>query len=102
MKIKLGAIGEENSLVVINKIILEYRTKYDYFPFIYRKENEICKFIEDNQDKVDVWLVFGQLDYQRIMAWGKLKNQYIVLPIVVLVFIRFYVKLFIKIIKSKK
>ena len=71
MKIKLGAIGEENSLVVINKIILEYRTKYEYFPFIYRKEDEICKFIEDNQEKVDVWLVFGQLDYQRIMAWGQ-------------------------------
>jgi len=74
MKIKLGVIGEENSLIVINKIILEYRNKYEYFPCVYRKEDEICKFIENNQEKVDVWLVFGQLDYQRIMSWGKAKK----------------------------
>ncbi len=73
MKIKLGVIGEENSLVVINKIILEYTTQYEYFSFVYREEDEICKIIENNQEKVDVWLVFGQLGYQRIMSWAQAK-----------------------------
>lgn len=79
MKLRLGGIGEKNVLAIIREVIAEY-PDFEYMPFLCSKNTAAMEqIISDNQDAADVWLVFGQLDYQRIKnKLTTLKNLYYV------------------------
>ncbi|WP_026688823.1 hypothetical protein [Alteribacter aurantiacus] len=62
MKIKLGAVGPEDSI----KKIIQEASRFDdleLIPFPYEKTEETKEIIETNRGKVDYWLFSGQAPY---------------------------------------
>lgn len=79
MKIKLGIIGEEHAVKIIEEVLLDYRD-FDYCVFLDPCEAASTEIIEAHQDKVDVWLVFDQINYRKIVKWGKSQNAVYYIP----------------------
>ena len=70
MKIKLGIIGEEHAINILQEVIEEY-DDYEVAIFIDNDETRTLNIIADHQQEVDAWLVFDQINYLRIEKWGK-------------------------------
>ena len=73
MKLKLGIIGEEHSAAIIEEVLLDYE-EFDSSIFLDPTEDSSISIIETHQEAVDTWLVFDQINYHKILAWGKAKK----------------------------
>lgn len=79
MKLKLGIIGEKHTVLIIEEVLRDYN-EFDYSIFLDSTEDRNIMIIEENQDSVDAWLVFDQINYHKIMAWGKSKKPVYYIP----------------------
>ena len=79
MKLKLGIIGEEHSAAIIEEVLLDYE-EFDSSIFLDTTEDSSISIIEAHQEAVDTWLVFDQINYHKIMAWGKAKKPVYYIP----------------------
>jgi DNA-binding MarR family transcriptional regulator len=79
MGIRLGAIGIEHAIKILEEVVKEY-PEYSFYPYIYQTPEEISYVIEAQQQAVDVWLVFGQMDESRIQKWGKSQKPVFCIP----------------------
>ena len=66
MKLKLGIIGEKHTVLIIEEVLRDYN-EFDYSIFLDSTEDRNIMIIEENQDSVDAWLVFDQINYHKIM-----------------------------------
>ena len=79
MKLKLGIIGEEHTAAIIKEVLLDYE-EFDSSIFLDPTEDSNIRIIDEHQDAVDTWLVFDQINYRKIMAWGKAKKPVYYIP----------------------
>lgn len=79
MKLKLGIISEEHTAAIIEEVFLDYN-EFDYSLFLDPTEDNNIKIIGEHQDSVDAWLVFDQINYHKIMAWGEAKKPVYYIP----------------------
>ena len=73
MKIKLGIIGEEHAINILQEVIEEY-DDYEVSIFIDNDETRTLNIIANHQQEVDTWLVFDQINYLRIENGAKYKS----------------------------
>ena len=79
MKIKLGIIGEEHAINILQEVIEEY-DDYEVSIFIDNDETRTLNIIANHQQEVDAWLVFDQINYLRIEKWGKAQKTVYYIP----------------------
>ena len=79
MKIKLGIIGEEHSINILQEVIEEY-DDYELSIFIDTDETRTLNIIADHQQDVDAWLVFDQINYLHIENWGQAQKTVYYIP----------------------
>lgn len=68
--IRLGIIGEEHAVKIIEEVLLDYHDFVDKV-FLDPCENSSLEIIAAHQEKVDAWLVFDQINHRKITQWGK-------------------------------
>lgn len=61
-KIRLGVLGADDSLSVIQKVAHEFE-EFTVIPVVYWEESEIAGLIKPYLSEVDVWLCSGQVPY---------------------------------------
>lgn len=79
MKIKLGIIGEEHAINILQEVIEEY-DDYEISIFIDTDETRTLNIIANHQQDVDAWLVFDQINYLRIENWGQAQKTVYYIP----------------------
>lgn len=79
MKIKLGIIGEEHAINILQEVIEEY-DDYEVSIFIDNDETRTLNIIANHQQEVDAWLVFDQINYLRIETWDKAQKPVYYIP----------------------
>jgi len=79
MKIKLGIIGEEHAINILQEVIEEY-DDYEVAIFIDNDETRTLNIIANHQQEVDAWLVFDQINYLRIETWDKAQKPVYYIP----------------------
>lgn len=79
MKLKLGIICEEHTAKIIEEVLRDYH-EFDYNIFLDPTEDGHTGIIGEHQDGVDAWLVCDQINYRKIMAWGKAKQPVYYIP----------------------
>lgn len=79
MKLKLGIIGEEHTVAIIEEVLRDY-SEFDHSIFLDSTEESNIRIIEEHQDYVDAWLVFDQINYQKIMTWGQARKPVYYIP----------------------
>ncbi|MDU4962220.1 MAG: hypothetical protein E6X17_16305 [Sporomusaceae bacterium] len=70
MSIRLGAIGVSSAINILKEVAAEY-PEYEQVFFIYETPEAITGIIAEQEQNVDVWIVFGQIDESRVKTWGQ-------------------------------
>nr|WP_089653070.1 transcriptional regulator [Halobacillus aidingensis] len=73
MKIRLGLIGAEDNLGLIQSIVDEY-PEFSCLSFVHSGEEELVEHLESHSQDVDVWLFSGFLPYSTAIKWGKISQ----------------------------
>ncbi|WP_347862252.1 ArsR family transcriptional regulator [Salimicrobium sp. PL1-032A] len=73
MKIRLGLIGAEDNLGLIQSIVEEY-PELHCLPFVHAGEEELVEHLESHSGDVDVWLFSGFLPYSTALKWGRISQ----------------------------
>lgn len=79
MQIRLGIIGEEHQIDILQEVLAEY-DDFKALIFIDAMECNTFKIMQEHQDDVNVWLVFDQINYFRIEKWGKANKPVYYIP----------------------
>jgi hypothetical protein len=69
LKIRLGVLGADDSLEILQSVIDRY-PEFESLPIVYWKEEEIIDLIKPYVDQVDMWLFSGQVPYTIAKEWG--------------------------------
>ncbi|MED4585038.1 ArsR family transcriptional regulator [Brevibacillus choshinensis] len=70
MKIRLGIIGVEDNLKLMESVAKEY-SEFITFPYLHSTLEEIFDILQTHQYDVDMWLFSGYLPYSVARQWGK-------------------------------
>lgn len=73
MKIRLGIIGVEDNLKLMESVAKEY-SEFITFPFLHATLEEIIDILDKHQHDVDMWLFSGYLPYSVARQWGKVSK----------------------------
>lgn len=79
MKIRLGVIGEEHNINILQEVIEEYND-YEITAFIDPDGTHTLNIIDNHQQEFDSWLVFDQINYLHIKNWGKAQKPVYYIP----------------------
>lgn len=79
LKIRLGLLGADDSLEILQSIIDRY-PEFESLPIVYWKEEEILELIKPCVDKVDMWLFSGQVPYTIAKEWGGISQPMFYVP----------------------
>lgn len=63
MKIRVGAVGPEDSVNVISEIAREFSDDLVIIPFMYSNVEETAEIVQKGESQVDVWMFSGQAPY---------------------------------------
>ncbi|MFY0542868.1 ArsR family transcriptional regulator [Brevibacillus sp. H7] len=73
MKLKLGVLGADDSLQVIQSVVDEF-TEIECLPIVYWREEEIFDLLQPYANQADMWLFSGQVPYAMVKEWGEIKQ----------------------------
>ena len=79
VKIKLGVLGVEDSLQVVQDIVAEY-PDFECYPCLWRKIDDVVPLLQQYDGRVDMWLSAGRIPYLTALAWGGLAHPIFHLP----------------------
>lgn len=79
MKIRLGVIGEEHNINILQEVIEEYND-YEIATFIDADGTHTLNIIDNHQQEFDSWLVFDQINHLHIKNWGKAQKPVYYIP----------------------
>lgn len=79
MKIRLGVIGEEETINILQEVIEEYND-YEITAFIDPDGTHTLNIIDNHQQEFDSWLVFDQINHLHIKNWGKAQKPVYYIP----------------------
>lgn len=79
MKIRLGVIGEEHNINILQEVIEEYND-YEITTFIDPDGTHTLNIIDNHQQEVDSWLVFDQINHLHIKNWGQAQKPVYYIP----------------------
>ncbi|MES9682912.1 transcriptional regulator [Bacillus sp. AFS001701] len=68
-KIRLGLLGSDDSIDVIQSVIKEY-PEFECTPIIYWREEEIPDLLSPVANDFDIWLFSGKVPYAIAKSWG--------------------------------
>ncbi|GAA4726774.1 ArsR family transcriptional regulator [Brevibacillus fulvus] len=69
MKLKLGVVGADDSLAVIQSVVTQF-SEIEYLPIVYWKEEELYTLLPPRLEEADMWLFSGQVPYALAKEWG--------------------------------
>ncbi|RNB52885.1 ArsR family transcriptional regulator [Brevibacillus gelatini] len=72
MKLRLGVIGADDSLVIIQSVMQEF-PEIECLPIVYWREEEVVDLLMAHLDEVDMWLFSGQVPYAMACETGKIQ-----------------------------
>lgn len=73
MTIRLGLLGVEDNLQLIESVAKEY-SEFTTLPFLHSSREEIIDILESHQYDVDMWLFSGYSPYSVAKKWGKVNQ----------------------------
>ena len=79
MKIRLGLLGVEDSLPVMQSIVADY-PDFEPVPCLWRNIDEVVPILQEYDPKVDMWLSAGRIPYLTAQEWGGLIHPIFHLP----------------------
>ncbi|WP_047154827.1 hypothetical protein [Aneurinibacillus tyrosinisolvens] len=68
-KIRLGLLGADDSIGVIQSVISEY-PEFECVPIVYWREEEIVDLLKPVANDFDIWLFSGKVPYSIAKSWG--------------------------------
>ncbi|WP_085524364.1 transcriptional regulator [Tuberibacillus sp. Marseille-P3662] len=79
MNIRLGIIGVEDNLELIQSIANEY-PEFTTFPFLHALGEEVIDILKAHQHDIDMWVFSGYYVYQIAERWGKVTQPMFYVP----------------------
>lgn len=79
MKKRLGILGADDSLEIIQSVVSEY-SELESVPIVYWHEEEIIDKLTPLVNEVDMWLFSGQVPYTIAKEWGKITQPMAYVP----------------------
>ncbi|MDU2065103.1 MAG: hypothetical protein E6713_09695 [Sporomusaceae bacterium] len=79
MHIRLGLLGAEDSLPVIEAVAKDYK-EFSCQSFRWSKISEIVSILQEHDKDVDMWLFAGRIPYLTAQSWGGLTKPCFHLP----------------------
>lgn len=70
MKLRLGILGADDSLEIIESVTREFE-ELECLKIVYWKEEDIFDLIEPHLREADLWLFSGKVPYTMVKEWGK-------------------------------
>ncbi|KQL32758.1 transcriptional regulator [Bacillus sp. FJAT-25509] len=73
MTIRLGIIGVEDNLQLMDSVAKQY-SEFTTFTFLHYLHEDIIDILESHQHDIDMWLFSGYLPYSFAKEWGKINK----------------------------